>query len=147
MSSTHVNEMVVYSLVAVEKSQPPTVQNTNESIRDASKMSHQPVGVWSERPMFRKNKNCENFFWRVWMLFRKNFHRRKLRWLETRNSVTMNCNWNKVTHMPNRHVKMPFHIYGILWPIFGRLISLWYMLSVSNSRNKRRDLISIIISK
>ena len=36
-------------MVAVKKNQPPTVQNTNETVRDAPKMSHQPVGVWSER--------------------------------------------------------------------------------------------------
>ena len=37
-------------MVAVKKNQPPTVQNTNETIRDALKMPHQPIGVWSERP-------------------------------------------------------------------------------------------------
>ena len=41
-------------MVAVKKNQPPTVQNTNETVRDAPKMSHQPVGVWSERPAFLK---------------------------------------------------------------------------------------------
>ena len=29
--------------------EPATVQNTNETVRDSPKMSHQPVGVWSER--------------------------------------------------------------------------------------------------
>ena len=58
------NEMVLYSLsalymVAVKKNQPATVQNTNEPVRDGSKMSHQPVGVWSECPVFCEN---ENFF-------------------------------------------------------------------------------------
>ena len=36
-------------MVAVKKNQPATVQNTNETVRDGAKMSHQPVGVWSER--------------------------------------------------------------------------------------------------
>ena len=52
-------------MVAVIKNQPPTVQNTNKPIRDSPKMSHQPVGVWSERPAFHKYKNRENFSWRV----------------------------------------------------------------------------------
>ena len=37
-------------MVVVKKNQPPTVQNTNKTVRDAPKMSHQLVGVWSERP-------------------------------------------------------------------------------------------------
>ena len=45
-----------------EFNQPPTVQNTNEPVRDSPKMSHQPVGVWSERPAFRENKNHEDLF-------------------------------------------------------------------------------------
>ena len=49
------NKVVLYSLVAVKKNQPPTVQNTNELVRDAPKMSHQLVGLMSERPMFREN--------------------------------------------------------------------------------------------
>ena len=35
-------------MVAVKKTQPPTVQNTNESVTDTPKMLHQLVGVWSE---------------------------------------------------------------------------------------------------
>ena len=43
-TSTSVNEMVLYSLSAllmipVEKNQPATIQNANESIRDALKLS------------------------------------------------------------------------------------------------------------
>ena len=61
------NMMVLYSLsalqmVAVKKNQPPTVQNANETVRDGSKMSHKPVGVWSECFAFCKNKNRKNFF-------------------------------------------------------------------------------------
>ena len=61
------NEMVLYSpsalqMVAVKKNQPLTVQNTNKTIRDAPNMSHQPVGVWLDRPAFRENINRENFF-------------------------------------------------------------------------------------
>ena len=42
--STHVNEMVLYSLsalqmVAVKKNQPTTIQNTNKSVRDTPKLS------------------------------------------------------------------------------------------------------------
>ena len=46
-------------MVAVKKNQPPTVQNTNETVRDAPKMSHQPVGVWSERPRSAKIKTAK----------------------------------------------------------------------------------------
>ena len=71
-SSTHVNEMVLYTVCPLngccKEDQPPTVRNTNEPVRNAPKIS---VGVWSERPAFRENKNCENFFWRVWRLSAK----------------------------------------------------------------------------
>ena len=46
-------------MVAVKKNQPATVQNTNETVRDGPKMSHQPVGVWSEHFAFRENKNAK----------------------------------------------------------------------------------------
>ena len=47
-------------MVAVKKNQPAaTVQNTNETVRDAPKMSHQPVGVWSERPRSAKIKTAK----------------------------------------------------------------------------------------
>ena len=46
-------------MVAVKKNQPPTVQNTNETVRDAPKMSHQPVGVWSECPRSAKIKTAK----------------------------------------------------------------------------------------
>ena len=46
-------------MVAVKKNQPPTVQNTNETVRDAPKMSHQLVGVWSERPRSAKIKTAK----------------------------------------------------------------------------------------
>ena len=46
-------------MVAVKKNQPPTVQNTNKTVRDAPKMSHQPVGVWSECPAFREIKTAK----------------------------------------------------------------------------------------
>ena len=52
--------MVLYSLVTVEKSQPPTVQNTNEPVSDGLKMSHQLVGVWSEHPMFHEISSEES---------------------------------------------------------------------------------------
>ena len=79
---TNVNKMVLYSLsaiwmVAIKKNQPPAVQNTNETVRDGPKMSHQLVGVWSEHPAFCENKNPENFFWRVSTLFHENLHQRK----------------------------------------------------------------------
>ena len=49
--------MVLYSLSALcYQNQPPTVQNTNEPIRDGLKMSHQLVGVWSECPVFCESK-------------------------------------------------------------------------------------------
>ena len=51
-------------MVAVKKNQPLTVQNTNKTVRDTPKMSHQPVGVWSERPTFRENIKKRKFLLR-----------------------------------------------------------------------------------
>ena len=48
-------------MVAVKKNQPATIQNTNKPVRDGPKMSHQLVGVWSERPAFCENRSQDAF--------------------------------------------------------------------------------------
>ena len=64
-------------MVAVKKNQPPTVQNTNETVRDTPKMSHQPVGVWSEGPAFRENKTVKISSEESGRFSAKNLHQRK----------------------------------------------------------------------
>ena len=45
-------------MAAVKKNQPPTVQNTNETVRDAPKMSYQPVGCGQSVPHSAKIKTA-----------------------------------------------------------------------------------------